>query len=135
MARLLLIALVVSTCLAMPLFAGSALAFEEEAILLQFNPEEDFSSRYMFQMIMVGSHVSPGVMNRMGFGDFLIGTVYKDTVVESLYGLNKHRVSFYNYHVMESEIFGSDTVDNRFGGTPWPALPGGGSGDPGGPGR
>lgn len=130
MVKYLLFALVASICLAMPMIAGDAWAFEEDAILLQFNPEEGYSSRYMFQLMMLGTHVSPGLKNTIGPLDFMIGTVYKDTVEESLYGLNRHSVQFYDYNVREAELTGLDIVDSRFGGNPWPSLPGGGSSDP-----
>lgn len=116
------------------LSAKPASAFEESAVLLQFNPEQNYSSRYMFQLGMLGAHVSPGMKDEIAYGEFLIGTVFKDKVVESLFGLNRHRITFYEYNVREAQGFGQDRVDPRFGGNPWPSLPGFGGGGGGGTG-
>lgn len=95
-------------------------AYEESAVLLSFNPETDASSRYMFQFAMQGAHVSPGIKDEMIFGEFLIGAVYKDTVTDSLHGLNRHTIHFYDYNVRELQSpFGRDRSDPRFGGNPW----------------
>jgi len=111
------------------LYAVPAIALEESAIALEFNPETDFSSRYMFQLQMTGAHVSPGRKDGMVVGEFMIGTVFKDTVVESMFGLNRHKITFYEYNVRSMQSpFGRDREDPRFGGTPWPALPGGDEG-------
>ena len=117
-----------------------AAAFEESAVLLEFAPEEESSTRYMFQLLMTGAYVEPGLKDEMGMTDFMIGTVYKDEVVDSLMGLNKHTITFYDYKVRSQRNLGRDRVDPRFGTTPWPQIPGappmgdggGGGGDDGG---
>lgn len=107
-------------------------AYEDSALLLSFNPEEGASSRYMFQLAMQGAHVSPGIKDEMVFGEFMIGTVYKDTVTQSLHGLNRHSINFYEYNVRELQTpFGRDRSDPRFGANPWPVVPDQG-GDEGG---
>jgi hypothetical protein len=109
-------------------------AYEDSALVLSFNPVKDASSRYMFQLAMQGAHVSPGIKDEMVFGEFMIGTVYKDTVKEALHGLNRHTINFYEYNVRELQTpFGRDRSDPRFGGSPWPIAPDvPGSGDNGG---
>ncbi len=99
-------------------------AYEESALLLSFNPEEGTAARYMFQLAMQGAHVSPGIKDEMVFGEFMIGTVYKDTVTQSLHGLNRHSINFYEYNVRELQTpFGRDRSDPRFGANPWPVVP------------
>jgi hypothetical protein len=104
--------------------ATPAAAFEDTAIMLEFAPEEETSTRYMFQLMMGGAYVEPGLKDEMGFQDFAIGTVYKDEVVDSLMGLNKHTITFYDYKVRARRNLGEDRVDPRFGTTPWPQIPG-----------
>jgi hypothetical protein len=114
----------------------SAYAMEESAITLSFDPAEDTAERYMFQLMMIGAHTSPGLKDEMVMGEFMIGTVYKDTVVESLYGFNRHAISFHQYNVRALQSpFGQDRNDPRFGGTPWPVLPDAGGGGGGGGGE
>jgi hypothetical protein len=112
-----------------------ASAFEESAFQLDFDPVEDTSTRYMFQMMMFGVHVSPGYKYEMAPGDYLIGTVYKDDVTDVLPGQNRHSITFYDYRVRAQNLFGVNRVDPRFGGSPFPNPPsegGGGGGDEGG---
>jgi hypothetical protein len=133
-----------SICLALALVLAGiwqkpALAFEESAIQLSFNPEKGTATRYMFQLMMMGANVSPGIKDELALGEYMIGTVYKDEVKESLHGLNRHAVTFYEYNVRAlPSSFGNDRNDPRFGATPWPNLPepgdtgGGGEGGGGG---
>jgi hypothetical protein len=120
-----------------------ASAFEDSAIQLSFNPPKDEYSRYMFQLAMRGAHISPGVKDEIAFGEYLIGTVFKDTCTDSLHGLNRHSIQFYEYNVRELNTpLGTDINDPIFGGNPWPPIPqpgkggggGGGGGQPAPPG-
>lgn len=109
-------------------------AYEESAIILSFNPKKDASSRYMFQLAMQGAHVTPGLKDQMRFGEFMIGSVYKDTVTDALHGLNRHTIQFYEYNVRELQGTREDRSDPRFGGNPWPVTDQPGSGEGGGEG-
>jgi hypothetical protein len=131
------ICVVLATALAI-MWQAPALAIEESAIQLSFNPEKGVATRYMFQLMMTGASVSPGIKDDLAPGEYMIGTVYKDEVTESLHGLNRHAVTFYEYNVRAlPSSFGNDRNDPRFGATPWPNLPepgneGGGGGNGGG---
>jgi hypothetical protein len=107
-------------------------AYEDSALVLSFNPVKDASARYMFQLAMQGAHVTPGLKDQMVFGEFMIGTVYKDTVKEALHGLNRHTIQFYEYNVRELQGTRSDRSDPRFGGNPWPVTSDESGGDSGG---
>lgn len=107
-------------------------AYEDNAIVLSFNPKKDASSRYMFQLAMQGAHVTPGLKDQMRFGEFMIGTVYKDTVTDALHGLNRHTIQFYEYNVRELQGTREDRSDPRFGGNPWPVTDAPGTGEGGG---
>ena len=62
MHRILRLSLVLALVPGMILLAKApALAFEESAIQLSFSPEQDYSSRYMFQLMMWGQYTSPGM--------------------------------------------------------------------------
>jgi hypothetical protein len=107
-------------------------AYEQSAIQLSYDPPEDSSNRYMFQLALRGAQVSPGAKDAIEIGEYLIGTVFKDTVTEKLMGLNRHRMTFYEYNALVSNIFGDDRLDPRFGGSDFPDLPSEGSGGGGG---
>jgi hypothetical protein len=120
---------------------NGAQSFERQAILLRFKPQEDSSERYMFQLQMNGAHISPGAKDEMAPGEFAIGTVYKDTVMQALNEQTHHRITYYTYNVRQlQDAFGSRDRNNpNFGGgNPFPNVPppsddgGGGGGEGGG---
>src|SRR5262249_37431411 len=92
-------------------------AYEPGAVLLQFNPKKDYYSRSMFQLALRGEQVTPGEKDQISLGEYLIGTVYKDTVTDSLMGLNRHHINFYEYQAQTANLLNLDRVDQRFGGS------------------
>jgi hypothetical protein len=122
--------LILATAAVLPA-VHSVKAYEPAAVQLTFNPAKDSYIRSMFQLALYGDQVSPGLKDQIGIGEYLIGTVYKDTTLDSLLGLNRHRITFYEYNAQSSDLLGQDRVDHRFGGNDAPDLPKGG-GDNGG---
>jgi hypothetical protein len=117
---------------------NGAESFERSALSLRFKPAEDSSERYMFQLQMTGANISPGVKDAMALGEFAIGTVYKDSVVQALNEQTHHRINFYTYNVRQLQTpLGLDRNNPEFNNNPFPNVPppsdeGGGGGDDGG---
>jgi len=89
----------VLSLLAVGLFFLSAVAAArvERPITLSFNPEKGTYNRYMTVVTLGGAITRPGQLTSIDMSDFRIRAVYRDRVEESLHGLNRHLLTFYDY--------------------------------------
>jgi hypothetical protein len=125
------------------LLSPSAIASEEHAILLSFNPQKNLETRFMFILSLNGGVTEPGKQVSLPYSSYGLETVYKDTVLESLYGLNKHQIEFYDYNVhavtagstRENPSYRPGRGGRSAGGAGGGGGGGGGGRNPGGRGR
>lgn len=81
------------------ILSSVAAARVERPVTLSFNPEKDTRNRYMTVITLGGGITRPGKLTRIEMADFRIRAVYRDLVQESLHGLNRHLLTFYDYDV------------------------------------